>query len=284
MKISVSLLASYLYCPRKIYLERVLKLFEPPKEALVKGTIKHKMFETMNEIEEKIVLCVKNHEILANLEEIYKKAYSKILKNIIIKNKARLDQFNIDPRIFFEQTIPIFNQQAEERSLNIINFVDKHSIFGQELWEKLTPKIHCEFRIKSDELGLSGIIDQLEVYENDYVPIELKSGTAPKEDVWPNHKIQLAAYAMLLEERYNKEIKEGFIHYIDSNERRHVPINIFIKDEVNELKEKVKQLLNSLEIPEFCGNENKCSSCGLKEKCYDERYLNKLQAEVKKAK
>ena len=41
--LSVTHLSSYLYCPRKLYLQKVLSIYEPPKEALVKGTIRHKM-------------------------------------------------------------------------------------------------------------------------------------------------------------------------------------------------------------------------------------------------
>ena len=42
-RISVSTLSAYMYCKRKLFLERVLGLFEPEKEALVKGTISMKL-------------------------------------------------------------------------------------------------------------------------------------------------------------------------------------------------------------------------------------------------
>ena len=282
MAISVSLLSSYLYCPRKIFLERILGFYEPPKEALVIGTIKHGIFDKINKEEEKIVTNITEKIPFEELEEIYKTAFSRILRETIIENKENIKKLELHIPKIFKKTWPLIINQAKTRAANIRDFMQTHLVFGKELWEKLTPKIHSEFKIKSDTLNLSGIIDQLEIYEKGYVPIELKTGSAPKEDAWPNHKIQLAAYAMLLEEKYNTEIKEGFVHYLDINEKRHIPINIFLKDEINQLVDKVKKLLKSREIPDFCNNQNKCNACGLKETCYNEKTLKKRQKELKK--
>ena len=280
MAISVSLLSSYLYCPRKIYLERVLGFFELPKKALVIGSIKHGLFDEINKKEEGLITSITEEKSLEELQELYKSTYSKIHREEIIKNKKKLKELELNIQDIFKKTWPLILNEAQTRAFNIHNFMQKHLVFGKELWQKLTPKIHSEFKIKSEKLELSGIIDQLEIYEQGYVPIELKTGSAPKEDAWPNHKIQLAAYAMLLEEKYSTEIKEGFVHYLDINERRHIPINIFLKDEINQLKQKVKSLLESKTLPDFCSNQNKCNACGLKETCHSEKKLKNRQKEI----
>ena len=284
MVISVSLLSAYLYCPRKIFLERVLGFYEPPKESLVIGTIKHEIFDLINKKEEEIVTNITKKISLEELEQIYKNTYSKTHKEAIIKNKEKLKQLELDIPTIFKKTWPLILNEAQSRALNLFNFMQTHLIFGKDLWKALTPKIHSEFKIESVKLELRGIIDQLEIYEKGYVPIELKTGKSPREDVWPNHKIQIAAYAMLLEEKFNEPVKEGFVHYIDVNERRHIPINIFLKDEIEQLIKKVKTLLESQEIPDFCENKNKCNACGLKETCYDEKRLKKRQKEFLKTK
>ena len=61
-RISVSMLSAYLYCKRKLFLERVLGLFEPEKEALVKGTIRHETYDRVNRIEEKIVKSITEND------------------------------------------------------------------------------------------------------------------------------------------------------------------------------------------------------------------------------
>ncbi|MBI2659513.1 hypothetical protein HYX05_05440, partial [Candidatus Woesearchaeota archaeon] len=63
MKISVSLLSSYLYCSRKLFLEKVLLLEEPPKESLVMGSIRHETYDNINKKEEEIVTSItKEHD------------------------------------------------------------------------------------------------------------------------------------------------------------------------------------------------------------------------------
>ena len=123
---------------------------------------------------------------------------------------------------------------------------------------------------------LKGIIDKIEKYEDGIVPVELKTGSMPREGVWPGHRIQIAAYALMLEKKLGKEIKEGVVHYLDPNIRRQVVINPFLREEVKELKDKVRALLDGNEIPAAADNENKCAKCGLKEQCMNEKLLGNL--------
>ena len=278
--LSVSALTSFLYCQRKLYLQNVLGFYEPIKEPTIKGTIRHGVYEQINNIEESIVTSITKRSTKEELFNKYKTAHSEILINTIRKYKEELKKLELKPNEIFKQTWPLIMEESITRAKNIWEFMQTHLVYGKELWEKLTPKIKSEFRIESEKLSLRGIIDQIEIYTNGYVPVELKTGQCPKEGVWPNHKIQIAAYAMLLEDIYKAEIKEGFIAYLDAKQRRHVPINPFLKQEILELMEKTKSLLESREIPQKADNLNKCKSCGLKERCYDEKMLEKRQKEV----
>jgi len=272
--ISVTTLSSYMYCARKLYLQYVLKLIEPPKEALVKGSIRHKTHENINLVEEELVKGIKKGIILDDLKGRYHQKYREILLDVIKENKDELGRFNILPQELFKSVWPLILSESETRATLVYDFVQKHNVFGEELWEKLTPKIESELKISSDKLGLRGIVDQIEVYPEGFVPVELKTGKAPKEGVWPGHKIQLIAYALLMEDRFKTEIKEGFVHYLDTKQKRHIALNPFMRMEVKELIEKVNNLLKSDKIPGFEKNQNKCFNCGLKEDCYDEKKLN----------
>ncbi len=272
--ISVTTLSSYMYCARKLYLQYVLKLTEPPKEALVKGSIRHKAHENINLVEEELVKGIGKDVTLEDLKGRFHKRYREILLDAIKEHKEELKQFNIVPQELFKAVWPLILSESEARASIVHEFMEKNDVFGEELWEKLTPKIESELKISSEKLGLKGIIDQIEVYEGGFVPIELKTGKAPNEGVWPGHKIQLVAYALLMEDKFNTEIKEGFVHYLDTKQKRHIPINPFMRVEVKELIEKVNNLLKSDKIPDFEKNQNKCFNCGLKEDCYNEKKLN----------
>ncbi len=271
LMLSVTHLSSYLYCPRKLYLQQVLGLYEPPKESLVKGSIRHQVYENINLIEEELVKSIKKGMTENDLKGKYHQKYREILLNIIKQNKEELQKFNILPQDLFKNVWPLILSESETRASTVYKFIQKHKLFGEELWEKLTPKIESELRIESEKLGLKGVIDQIEIYQKGFVPIELKTGKAPREGVWLGHKIQLVAYALLMEEKFNTEIKEGFVRYLDAKEKRHIALNSFMRIEVKELIGKVNNLLNSDKIPDFEKNQNKCFNCGLKEDCYDKK-------------
>ena len=276
MRISVSSLSAYLYCSRKLFLEKVLMLEEPPKESMVIGSIRHETYDNINKKEEEIVTSITKWLALEGIQNLYKKKYLEILRKAIVNNKGRLDEVNINMLEAYKKSFPFILEESSTRALNIFNFIEANNIFGQELWKKLTPKIISELRVESETLKLKGIIDQVHVYDNDYVPFELKTGRMPQDGVWPSHRIQLAAYSLLLQEKFNKEIKEGFVVYLDTKERRHIAINSFMKEEVKQIVDDVIRLIGGKEIPDFCNSENKCRNCGLRQTCYNEEEVNNL--------
>jgi len=237
------MLSSYLYCPRKLFLQKILAVEEPPKESTVLGSLRHEIYDFINQSEEKIVTSITKKIQYNELISLYKHFYSEALRERVIKNKSRIKEVNLDIVDVFKRTWPLILEEAEIRANNIFNFIQKYNIYGQELWEKLTPKIISEISIWSDKLQLIGKIDRIEKYENSYVPIELKTGKIPKDGVWPGHRIQIAAYAMLLEEKFKIEVKEGFVNYLDAKETRHIAINPFMKEEIMNLVKEVQELL-----------------------------------------
>ncbi len=280
MKISVSMLSSYLYCPRKLFLQYVLAVEEPPKESLVLGSLRHEIYDFVNQTEEKIVTSITKKIQYSELLLLYKKFYSEALRARIIKNKARIKEVNLDIVDVFKRTWPLILNEAEIRAKNIFGFIQKYNIYGKELWKKLTPKIISELKVGSDELQLKGIIDRIEVYEKGYVPVELKTGKMPQEGVWPGHRIQIIAYSMLLEEKFKTSVKEGFVNYLDAKETRHIAINPFMREEIINLVKEVQDLLNKQEPPNYCENKNKCAKCGLRETCYNEAEVSTLLSEI----
>ena len=276
MKISVSLLSTYLYCSRKLFLEKVLLLEEPPKESLVMGSIRHETYDNINKKEEEIVALITKKVPLESIQSLYKQKYLQILRKAIANNRERLKSVNLNMLDAYRKSFPFIMEESNARANNIFSFTEANNVFGEELWEKLTPKIVSELRIESEELRLKGIIDQVHVYGNDYVPFELKTGRTPSDGVWPSHRIQIAAYSLLLQEKFSKEVKDGFVVYLDTKEKRHIAINPFLKQEVKQIVDDVISLLESKELPDFCNNENKCRKCGLKETCYNEEEVNNL--------
>lgn len=269
MKIAVSFLSAYLYCQRKLFLSQVLMLEEPPKESMVMGSIKHEFYDKINRKEEEIVKSITKKETLSNLQSIYRQKYRGILLEALLSSKRKLDKLNISVPDAYKKSYQLIAEESSTRAGNVFNFIGATNLLGEELWQRLTPKIISEMRLESDSLKLTGIVDQVHVHGNDYVPYELKTGKAPKEGIWPSHRIQIAAYSLLLQERLGRQIKEGFVFYTDSKEKRNIAINPFMKEEVMQTTNSVIKLLESKEAPELCDNINKCAKCSLSRICHN---------------
>ena len=276
MKLPVSLLSTYLYCSRKLFLEQVLLLKEPPKESLVMGAIRHETYDNINKKEEEIVTSITERTTLESVQALYKNQYLAILRKSIANNKKRLDEVNVNLLEAYKNSFPSIMEESLIRADNVFTFIETNNVFGNELWQKLTPKIISELKLESDELKLKGIIDQVHIYDKEYIPFELKTGRTPQDGVWPSHRIQISAYSLLLQERFDKPVKEGFVVYLDSKEKRHIAINSFMKEEVKQIIDEIFSLLESKELPDFCNNENKCRKCGLRQTCYNEEEVNNL--------
>ena len=274
--ISVSSLSAYDYCARKLFLEQVFKLVVVPRDVVVKGSIRHEVHDKISKAEENFVKSIKKEVSYKEVLEGYKKSHSEIVKQSIIKNKSKLAELKVSLSEFFKDTWPLVLEESKDRAFNVHEFIKKHKIFGDDLWRELSPKIETEYYVQSEDLQLKGMIDKLEIYDNklvrEVVPYELKTGKAPKEGVWPGHKIQTGAYVMLLEK--NKMfVREAFVKYLDINQARIVMMNPFLEKKVFETRDAVLNLFKGKQIPVFCDNKNKCNACALKEQCYDEKFI-----------
>lgn len=274
--LSVTSLTAYLYCARKLYLQKVLGYEEIPKEFLVRGAIKHRVFEEMEKTEKGMICSIDSSSAYDQILDLYNKRYAQILRMVILQSKNQLKMVNLLPMNAFKQYILLFRMEAEMRASNLFAFIQKNKVYGEDLWEALTPKLKSEYKIASPNLYLTGKIDQVQVFPTMLLPVELKTGKAPKEGAWEDHKIQLTAYAMLLEDSFKVPINSGIIRYVDDNQARIIEINPFLKDQVKELVKQVKAMLSSEQLPPLNKNENKCKNCSLKDACHDPELAQKI--------
>ncbi len=264
--ISVTDLTGYMYCSRKLFLNKVLYIREKPSVVGLKGTIKHAVFEDVGREDRTVIFSFQKGETLEGLEAKYRLLYYKVLMYHIQKRKKDLETQGLKTILVYQELWPFFLEEAKDKSVEFYTLAQERGLYGEALWLSL-PKAIPELKIISSTLGLTGVIDRVEVGDI-FIPIEIKTGNAPKEGVWRENMIQLGAYMLLLSEHYGKKITEGYIEYRAINERRKVFMNAFLKDEILELLEKVKKILNAKEVPEKTKDSYKCSSCGIKEQCY----------------
>lgn len=263
--ISVTTVSSYTYCKRKVYLNQVLGLREPPKPQMILGSVAHEARDSSNKKEQEIIESI---EVIDKklIEERFTSKYGEILRETVKQFKKELNQFGITMLDAFEQTWQKLKKTAQIRSSQVFEFASKKNLVGKKLWEEI-PKITTELRIESSILGLKGIIDRIETHDELLIPVELKTGSMPFNGVWPGHQIQLAAYMLLLEEHSKQKIKEAHVHYLDYDAKRTIVMNPFLRDKVKNLISEINEMIEKKQIPEMEENTNKCKNCSLKEQC-----------------
>ncbi|MBU1199018.1 MAG: hypothetical protein KJ685_04250 [Nanoarchaeota archaeon] len=68
-------------------------------------------------------------------------------------------------------------------------------------------------------------------------------------------------------------VRDAYVKYLDIGEARNVVMNPFLEKKVIETRDAVLELFKGDELPNICDNKNKCTSCPLKEKCFDEKLI-----------
>ncbi|HXG05744.1 MAG TPA: CRISPR-associated protein Cas4, partial [Nitrososphaera sp.] len=66
----------------------------------------------------------------------------------------------------------------------------------------------------SVSLGLEGIADCVIVNGRERIPVDYKRMFSKGGEAWTDHRFQLAAYALLLEEQYLNIVRRGFVYYL----------------------------------------------------------------------
>ncbi len=144
-----------------------------------------------------------------------------------------------------------------------------------EEWEELF--------LESEELGLRGRVDALrtrvgEASRNENrqtIPYEHKRGRSCRDEnnqpqAWESDRLQILAYAYLLESALAIPIKEGRIRYHADNVLVHVPLDDEGRAAVREAIQQARSLRQSAYRPPVTDNERLCARCSLAPVCLPE--------------
>lgn len=121
-------------------------------------------------------------------------------------------------------------------------------------------------KVEGKNLQLHGTIDALVITPNSYIPIEFKMSA---KKPMPNHLIQLAGYALCLEEMFYKKISHGYL----ISEKRAKIFRINIDEELrqkvyNTLANIIQDVESGLK-PDSNAKPSKCAQCEFINFCND---------------
>ena len=121
--------------------------------------------------------------------------------------------------------------------------------------------------LESSTLGLRGVLDYLVMTEREFIPVDYKFGLSHNGGVHLNHKYQLAAYALLVEENFKTIVRRGFIHY--SKDRVNVQIDLGDELRRRTLKmiHEIGQIIEEEIEPIGTKNPGRCIDCEYSRYC-----------------
>jgi CRISPR-associated exonuclease Cas4 len=125
---------------------------------------------------------------------------------------------------------------------------------------------HFGLWLHSDRLGLSGKLDLLIVTRDACYPVDFKDteGGARR-----NHRLQLAAYALLAEEAFARPAPDGFVYLVPEKRVVALALTEADRDEVRHALAGVCRMIERQELPPATPVRRRCSPCEFRNYCGD---------------
>jgi CRISPR-associated protein Cas1 len=141
--------------------------------------------------------------------------------------------------------------------------------------DMLEGKVQHEIRNKkegillnSEKYQIKGIPDL--ITDNGIIRLEeLKHGSGPKEGLWPNDRIQLTLYYLLLKEN-NINPESISVYYKKIKSRRSLEIDNALINEALDVLQECDYLISHKIIPEITEEQYKCQHCSMLQICQPE--------------
>lgn len=129
--------------------------------------------------------------------------------------------------------------------------------------------------LESGRWGLKGRIDCVRRRDGQIVPYEHKRGRSARgadgrPAAWPSDRVQIIAYAALVEEQTGREVSEGRVRYHVDNVLVHVPFDEAARAELERAIARARELQATVERPPVAENERLCVKCSLAPVCLPE--------------
>ena len=129
--------------------------------------------------------------------------------------------------------------------------------------------------VASDAWGVFGKVDAVRRRDGLWVAYEHKRGRCRRGDdgsplPWPSDRIQVIAYAVLLEEEFGESVPEARIRYHADQVTAFVTIDETARDDLRQAIRRARELRRTVDRPPVHENEHFCRRCSLAPVCLPE--------------
>jgi len=124
---------------------------------------------------------------------------------------------------------------------------------------------HFEVRVQSAALRLSGVIDEVVENAGELMPVDYKLAGKAGD----HHRLQLAAYGLLLEETMGKPVRRGYLYLIPARQAVKVPLTPRLKVQVREALAAMWQIAITEAVPAPTDRRQRCADGEFRRFCND---------------
>jgi CRISPR-associated protein Cas1 len=137
-----------------------------------------------------------------------------------------------------------------------------------------TPELRS-YEVSSDAWGLVGKVDAVRKRDGQWVAYEHKKGRCRRGDdneprAWPSDRIQVIAYAVLVEEQLGDPVHQARIRYHADNVTVLLDVDEAARQDLRDTIDRARVLRESTERPPVTENERLCPKCSLAVVCLPE--------------
>lgn len=125
---------------------------------------------------------------------------------------------------------------------------------------------HFQVWLQSPRLGLSGRLDLLIITARHSFPVDFKETLGP---VHRNHRVQLCAYALVVEEAMQRSVPSGFIYRIPRDDVLKVDITAELRAHTERLIEEIRRMIETEHMPPPTSVRARCTDCEYRNYCGD---------------
>lgn len=181
-----------------------------------------------------------------------------------------LKQFAYCPRIvFYQYTMPV-----EHRATFKMEHGKSIEVRAEDLEKRRRLREYgladgtrrFQVWMRSPRLGLSGRVDLLIETADGMFPVDFKDTTAP---VRHNHRVQLCAYALLIEDTFRRPARVGFIYRVPRNDVTAVEMSPELRTETLQGIDGIRRLIRSERMPDATTVRSRCTDCEYRNYCGD---------------
>ncbi len=180
-----------------------------------------------------------------------------------------LKQYMYCPRVFYYQTcLPDIRPITYKMQMGTEAHVEERERAARRStrWYGL-PEGERLFNVwvQSSTLGLSGQVDEVVRTAGELIPVDYKMARR----VGHHYKLQVAAYAMMLEETYQVSVRRAIVYLIPLRKATEVPITAGLRRQVLQTLETMRTISAQETMPPPTDWRQRCADCEFRRFCND---------------